>query len=170
MIRLAPFKKEHYATLIAWVKTEEELMQFGGPQLNFPLTEEQLDHLLSNQNTVPFVVINDETNLPIGHAEIYLSEASAKLSRILIGVEELRGKGIGFEIVTNLLSIIFNQYEKQWADLNVFDWNLAAINCYQKAGFTLNPNKRLERKIKDQTWIAINMVITKEKYLQRRLP
>jgi RimJ/RimL family protein N-acetyltransferase len=114
-------------------------------------------------------VISNKSGLPIGHAEIYLSADSAKIGRILVGSKQERGKGIGQMIVHLLLDYIFSHLQRNLVELNVFDWNTVAIKCYEKVGFTINPGKKLERTIKDKTWIAINMTIDKSAYTDRRL-
>lgn len=166
MIRLEKFERDNYADLISWVDSEETLMQIAGPTYNFPLTDEQLDISLSDKNRIAFIVICNDTNLPIGHCEIYLSDNSAKLGRIIIGDKELRGKGLGQQIVQLLLEFIFSNLDKTVVELNVFDWNTSAIKCYEKVGFIINPNKKLERIIKDEVWIAINMIIDIEKWVE----
>ena len=163
-IKLEPFKQEHYLDLISWIPNEEMLMQFAGPGFTFPLTFQQLDASLSDPNRISFNVVSKETNTVIGHCEIYVSDNSAKLGRILIGDPGYRGKGLGQQIVQSLLHYTFTQLNKPVAELNVFDWNTGAIKCYEKVGFTINPNKKLERKVNDQTWIAINMTIDRSRY------
>lgn len=164
MIRLEKFGRDSYADLISWVDSEETLMQFAGPAFNFPLTPEQLDISLSDKNRIAFKIVSNETNLSIGHSEIYLSEDSAKIGRILIGEVAQRGKGLGQQIVNLLLDYTFSKLGKAIVELNVFDWNIGAIKCYEKVGFTINPNKKLERKIKGNVWIAINMTIDKQNW------
>ena len=165
MIRLEKFSKDNYDNLITWVDSAEMLMQFGGPLFTFPLSAEQLDISLRDTNRISFSVVNTATHLSIGHCEIYLSPDSAKIGRILIGEKEQRGKGLGQQIVSLLLEYTFSTLQQTKVELNVFDWNTSAIKCYEKVGFTINPGKRLERKIKDETWIAINMVIDREKWM-----
>jgi RimJ/RimL family protein N-acetyltransferase len=166
--RLNKFNRENYASLIAWVETEEDLMQFAGPLLKFPLTPQQLDASLSDKNRIAFTVVDDETNLTIGHAETYLTENTVKIGRILIGSKALRGKGLGQQIIEMLLDFSFTNFDRTVVELNVFDWNISAIKCYEKAGFTINPGKTLERKVKDKTWTALNMTIDKKRYEQIR--
>ena len=98
-IRLGKFGQEDYASLILWVESEEALMQFAGPLFTFPLTPQQLDLSLSDKNRTAFTVIDNETNLPIGHAETYLMENSVRIGRILIGNKAYRNKGLGQQIV-----------------------------------------------------------------------
>jgi RimJ/RimL family protein N-acetyltransferase len=140
-------------------------MQFAGPAYSFPLTADQLDESLSDVNRYVFEVVDAATNAPIGHAEIYVNETSACLGRLLIGDEAQRGKGIGLQMVNMLLDYAFHELEQTAADLNVFTWNIAAIRCYEKAGFVVNPNKYTERMINGQTWIGMNMVISRRRWL-----
>jgi len=163
-IKLESFGPENYASLISWVESEEALMQFAGPLFKFPLTAEQLHVSLSDKNRIAYRVVDSKTGLGIGHAEIYLSEGSAKIGRILIGDKEQRGNGLGKQVVDRLLDIAFNKPGILYVELNVFAWNLGALMCYQKAGFTINPDKTYERKIKDKTWTAVNMSLYKAKY------
>jgi len=167
-IRLDQFGRDNYAGLVAWVESEEALMQFAGPLLQFPLTAGQLDISLSDKNRIAFRVVDNESNQGIGHAEIYLSGNSARLGRILIGDEKHRGKGLGQQIVNLLLGFSFTNFDISLVELNVFDWNTAAIKCYEKVGFTINPGKTIERKLKDKTWIAINMTMERRRYEEEK--
>lgn len=164
MMRLEKFNSAHYANLIFWVDNEEELMQFAGPVYSFPLTEAQLDESLSDKNRYAFSVIDVNTNQHIGHCELYQKDNSFHLGRILIGDKNQRGKGIGQQIVSALLDFGFKNFDKTTAELNVFDWNVAAIKCYKKVGFSINPDKEIERKINNKTWVAINMTLDKTKW------
>jgi RimJ/RimL family protein N-acetyltransferase len=169
MLRLETFDKESYEDLISWIGSEEQLMQFAGPAFTFPLTKEQLEISLSDKNRFAFKVINCKTNIAIGHSEIYLTDRSAYLGRILIGDKEQRGKGLGQQIVNLLLDFVFSKLDKIKVELNVFDWNVEAIKCYEKVGFVINPNKKNERQIKNEIWTAINMTIDKSKWQQLQL-
>jgi RimJ/RimL family protein N-acetyltransferase len=169
MIRLEKFDKDSYANLISWVNSEEELMQFARPAFNFPLTNEQLVVSLNDKNRFAFKVVDSKTNISIGHSEIYLTTQSAYLGRILIADKKQRGKGLGQQIVNLLLSFAFTKLDSVKVELNVFDWNIQAIKCYEKVGFAINPEKKNERQIKNETWTAINMVIDKSKWQQLQL-
>jgi len=164
MIRLEKFGKENYDDLISWIDSEEALMQFAGPLFTFPLNAEQLDKSLEDDKRIAFRIVDNESNKGIGHAEIYLLEETAKVGRILIGDTAHRGKGLCQTIMRLLLDYAFAHLNREKIELNVFDWNKGAIRCYEKVGFVLNPDKTLLRKVKDQTWTAINMTIDKTTY------
>jgi len=98
-----------------------------------------------------------------------LTEHSAYLGKILIGIKEQRGKGLGQQIVHLLLDVAFSTLGQPKVELNVFDWNIEAIKCYEKVGFVINPGKKNERQIKNETWTAINMVLDKSKWQRFQL-
>ena len=164
MIEIKKFEEKNIDKLISWIKSAEELMQFAGPNLKFPLTELQLQESLVNENLLMFSVFTQKKNQLIGHGEIFLKEYSFALGRILIGKTENRGKGYGKIITQKLLDFGFENTDKQKAELNVFDWNISAIKAYEKAGFKVNPNQKLEREVNGKIWTAINMIIDKNEY------
>ena len=157
MIKLERFDKYNYADLISWIENKEMLMQLAGPHLTYPLTEEQLNKSQEDKNRIAFNVVDTDTNKVIGHCEIYLLEDSAKLGRILVGDKEQRGKGIGQQIIKELLDYTSQNLPRKKIELYVFDWNIEAIKCYEKAGFKINPCKTLQREINGESWNAVNM-------------
>ena len=54
---------------------------------------------------------------------------------ILIGEEEWRGKGIGFEVMTNVLEYCFKDLKLETVELGVDKKNIAAIKLYSRVGF-----------------------------------
>ena len=161
MLKLELFTKEDYARLISWIENEEELIQFAGPVFTFPLTEKQLEKYSEDNCRFAYKVIEINSNQTIGHCEIYLSEKSTKLCRILIGEKSFRGKGLGLEIVKRLLEKCFNQFNSLFVELNVYDWNTGAIKCYEKAGFKINKDKYKTIAVNGKKWTSINMFVDK---------
>jgi RimJ/RimL family protein N-acetyltransferase len=167
MIKLEPFTKSDFTRLISWIDNLEELVQFAGPNFSFPLTTEQLEKYLADQNSFAFKVIETGSNKTIGHCEIYKSESSAKLCRILIGEKNFRGRGLGVEIVNQLLEKSFMQFNYSLAELNVYDWNIEAIKCYEKSGFKINKDKTKTILVDGKPWTSLNMIITKTEWLAK---
>lgn len=95
MIHLEKFEKTHYSELIDSVENAKDLMQFGGPEFTFPLTEIQIDKTLSDESRIAFRVANISNGNTVGHCEIYFYDGFAKLGRVLIMDRNQRGKGIG---------------------------------------------------------------------------
>lgn len=164
MITIEKFNEKDFNRLIKWSHNEEILMQFAGPIFTFPLTTEQLNEYIKDRSRLSFKVISDGN--VIGHAEISPSEEknTVKICRILIGEENERGKGYGKEIIKLLLKKSFNELNKGKAELNVFDWNIGAIKCYENIGFEINRSKSSISIVNGKEWIAINMRILKNNW------
>lgn len=73
-----------------------------------------------------------------GHIEIGNIErrnSSARLSRVLVGPIGSRGRGLGQQLVRAALGIAFDTMHLHRVDLSVFDFNQAAIACYERVRF-----------------------------------
>ncbi|MFH6993282.1 GNAT family N-acetyltransferase [Flavobacterium sp. FlaQc-48] len=167
MIYLEKFNQTHYSELINSISDARELMQFAGPEFMFPLTEGQIKKSLSDINRIAFRVVNASNGSTIGHCEIYFTDDFAKLGRILIMDKTQRGKGFGEQIVKLLLDFISKNRKQTKVELNVFDFNVNAIKCYEKAGFVINPDKKLIRKVEDESWIVLNMILDLENRIKK---
>ncbi|MBJ6367554.1 GNAT family N-acetyltransferase [Snuella sedimenti] len=164
IVKLQSFEKRDFERLINWVADEYMLVQFAGSIFKFPLTEKELNTYVDNKEILAFKVIEEHTNLVIGHAEISPSEDvdTVKICRVLIGDKENRGKGYGKRIIYQLLNIAFYELKKEKAELNVFDWNVGAIKCYEQLGFIRNPNKDSFMMVKEEKWKSLNMIMKKD--------
>jgi RimJ/RimL family protein N-acetyltransferase len=63
--------------------------------------------------------------------------------------------------VNDLLEISFTKFDKSFVELNVFDWNVSAIKCYENAGFVINKNIVKTIEVNEKTWTSLNMTINK---------
>ena len=163
MIELKPFNKDDFQTLISWIKSEKDLIQFAGLVFSYPLTNNQLHKYVNDLNRKVFKIVDSVNGLTIGHSEIYFKDNSAKLCRILIGNIKYRGKGICEKIIQKLVDISFENINIKKVELSVFDWNIPAIKCYKKVGFQFDRENIKTAKIKNEIWTAINMKIERDK-------
>lgn len=161
MITLQPFTAADFERLILWANSAELLLQFAGTIFSFPLTEPQLENYLHDVNRFAFKVVDTKRNKIVGHCEYFISGNVSKISRVLIGEETDRGKGFGEQIINQLLQLSLQHPAIIMAELNVYDWNTAAIKCYEKVGFAINPNKKSVAEVNGKTWTALNMTISK---------
>jgi RimJ/RimL family protein N-acetyltransferase len=164
MITLQPFHIQDASALILNIKDQRVLLQFAGPMYHFPLTEGQLEGDLSDENRTLFKIVDVEQQNTIGHAQILLKEKTFLLGRILIWDENNRGKGYGKKVMQELLKYGFGNLKRDLAELNVYDWNTGAIECYKKVGFAIDPDVKNEVKIDNETWVSINMKIQRDEF------
>ena len=161
MIELEPFTENDFQILKSWIITEKELFQFAGPIFSYPLTDEQLIDYVNMPDKKPLKVVLTATRKIIGHCELNFENNNQRLSRILIGDKAYRGKGLGAQIVLKMMAIIFENTKIKEVDLNVFDWNIGAIKCYEKVGFKIDHNKTTKLQVSDEVWTRLNMVYCK---------
>jgi RimJ/RimL family protein N-acetyltransferase len=162
MIELKNFAKEDFETFKSWVHSEEELIQFAGSIFTYPLTNEQLESYVAMSDKKPFKVVLADTNETIGHCELNFENGNKRLSRILVGKKELRNQNIGEQIVRKMVDLFFEDGDVDAVDLNVVDWNKAAIKCYQKVGFVIDRVNEKTLEINGKTWTSLNMILKRK--------
>lgn len=156
-ITLEYFTSQDIDRLIAWINNEKELIQFAGPIFQFPLTREQLENYLKDRNRTAFKIIHNESGNVIGHCEAYaINTNTVRLCRILLGDKTYRGKGLGLTATSELVKWCLKSLKAKNIDLNVYDFNTVAINCYKKLGFE-ETQEIQETKYKGETWKSIRM-------------
>ena len=175
-IKLEKLNSNEISKLISWIPNKEFLLQWGGPAYSISLLDEQLLNEIKkmsveNPQNLMFsakLINNDEL---VGHIQLLGIDRinmSARVGRVLVGEEENRNKGIGLEMINGVLEIGFKTLNLHRIDLGVFDFNKAAIACYEKAGFIIEGKFRECRKIDEQYWSLLNMSILEEEYMNRK--
>lgn len=159
IITLKKFTESDFETLKSWIHNEEDLVQFSGPIFTYPLTDSQLKSYCKMQDKQPFKVVLSSTNETIGHCELNFENEFPRLSRILIGNPNLRGQKIGEKLVKKMADMLFIDKSVKKIDLNVYEWNTAAIHCYKKVGFYINENQKSEKIVNKKVWVTLNMIL-----------
>ncbi|MCP3027056.1 GNAT family N-acetyltransferase [Halobacillus sp. A5] len=167
MIKLKFFERVDFQQLINWIETPEFLLQWGGPNFRFPLDAAQLESYLKganekNSKVLIYSVVEKETDNIIGHislGKIDRTNESARVGKVLVGDKNVRGKGIGQQMMTEILKIAFDELGLHRVSLGVFDFNSSAIGCYVKAGFKKEGLLRDSRKIGNAYWSLWEMSV-----------
>ncbi|MFS0837212.1 GNAT family N-acetyltransferase [Paenibacillus sp. 1P03SA] len=176
MIRFAYFGKEDYNQLIEWSGDEAFLLQWAGPQFKYPLTALQLDAYMEGANDperserLIYKVIDSENDLPVGHisiGNIDRHNRSARIGKVLVGHTASRGRGTGQAMIREALRIGFGELRLHKMTLGVFDFNEAAIRCYEKEGFVKEGFIRDARRMGDAYWNLIEMGILENEWQER---
>lgn len=172
MIELQSFSQEDIKQFISWVTDERFLLQFAGPQYKIDSLQEQLLEQIKDSNSkmpqsLLYRVVDLLQNEVIGHIQLLRidwDKRVATIGRVIIGNEEMRGKGIGAKVMDSLLKIAFGDLDFQEIYLSVYEFNLSAIKCYEKVGFESISIIENGTQYKGETWGVIRMAISKEKY------
>jgi RimJ/RimL family protein N-acetyltransferase len=175
MIRLHPFERVDFDRILKWATDARFLMQWAGPVFRHPLDHDQLeDYLAEGCGKKPkravWKGIDDATNVVIGHIEIDRIDYERKcgaLSRVLIGIPGLRGRGLGRELVGEALKRAFDELDLEEITLAVFDFNYAAIRCYEANGFETFHARDGAVAVEGERWSVNFMRLSRSRWRQR---
>ena len=175
MIELQYFTQDDFDQLIRWVDSEKFLMQWAGPSFNYPLDKSQLSEYLRGANDdqtdkLIYKVVHTETGAMIGHISLVRIDRenhSARIGRVLVGDQSYQGQGICRQMIERIVKIAFEDLELHRVSLGVFDFNSAAISCYQKAGFKKEGLLRDYRKVGDEYWSLWEMSLLEHEWSAR---
>jgi RimJ/RimL family protein N-acetyltransferase len=173
MIKLEYFTTNDFQLLIDWIDNEDLLTNWAGSQFRFPLTAEKLDWYLKDANdfedsgTLIYKAIDMETNQTVGHISltaINRRNRSARITRVLVGNNAERGKGIGENITKALMQIGFEDLNLHRMSLGVYTFNEPGIRCYKKCGFKTDGILRDITRHGDAFWSLMEMSILENEW------
>ncbi|MDF1811517.1 MAG: GNAT family protein [Verrucomicrobiales bacterium] len=158
IMELRKYIPKDFDTLKRWVPNERFMLRWAGPSLDYPLTVEQFESHLSNENIHGYSLAKDDTH--VGYGEICkTSETSAMICRVIVS-DNMRGKGYGKILSSRLVEVAFEEHSLKDLYLNVFDFNEAAIKCYQDIGFHEIEKIEGMREFEGEKWNIVKMKLS----------
>ena len=132
-------RKEDVKEIYTWVNNEN-LRSFTGTL--YPISEYEHEVWIKSQfestEKKLFLVCDRQTKKAlgtIGLKYIDLVNRNAELFINLGMIEEIEGQGYGTDAVSTFVAYCFKHLNFHKIYLNVYESNLRAIRCYEKAGF-----------------------------------
>jgi RimJ/RimL family protein N-acetyltransferase len=165
-MKLEQFTEDDIDLLISWIPDRRFLIQFAGPRYSFPLSREQLQADIADMKKCLFKAIDGEGNI-VGHIQLLKidrNNGSAYVGGVLIGEKNKRGSGLGFLMVNALINKAFYELQLKTLLLNVFDFNIPAYRCYEKAGFKEVARKEVKLPGFNERWYRIKMKLEAAEY------
>lgn len=144
-IRLEYFLEKDFDQLIEWSGDAVFLQQWSGISWEYPLDTNDLQAYIENANhpllsdQLIYTAVDRTNQRKVGHgslSRIDRKNKSARISRLLVGDPEVRGKGYGRQIMQELLRIGFDTLKMHRITLAVYDYNVSAIALYESCGFS----------------------------------
>lgn len=173
-IRLEYFTREDFPQLIDWVNNEKLMQNWTGSLFSYPLTPEKLEWYIEGVNDMEhsdalvYKAVDTETGEAIGHislGSISRKNQSARISRVLVGCSQARGKGYCRQMIQAILRIGFEELHLHRITLGVYDFNQSAIRCYEKCGFVIEGTFRDVLKYNDKEyWSMVEMGILEDEW------
>ena len=172
MIRLEYFEQGDFQAIKQWINTEELLINWSGSLFSFPLTDDSLNWYIEGVNDLQesdaflYKVIEVETGQTVGHISlggVSRKNKSARISRVFVDPLS-QGKGYCTAMVRAVLKIGFEELGLHRIGLGVYDFNKAALQCYQKAGMIVEGTSRDCLLFKGEWWSLIEMSILESEW------
>lgn len=156
-MNLIDFETKHFPVLRSWLSSERDVVQWGGPELTYPITDDQLEQMIIDGTTAPpkrlsWMAVN-ATQALVGHIQLAVDwrNGVARIGRVMIA-PTMRGQGLAKSLLEAALQQAFSHPEIERTELNVYSWNSAAIRTYNKVGFFHEGVRRSSAKVGDERW------------------
>ncbi|BBH19555.1 N-acetyltransferase [Paenibacillus baekrokdamisoli] len=140
-IVLREYRVEDIVYMRGWV-TDPEIVDNLSDIFLYPQTmnetESYLNSVLEKEGDHRgFVIAHRETDIYIGQIDLFRIDWKNRTTEmgIVIGDKEQHGKGYGTEAIGVLQQFVFDRLGLNRLQLEVYEYNQAAIQCYLKCGF-----------------------------------
>lgn len=156
MVHLLPFTPDHFSTLSGWFDSDANVVQWGGPYVHFPLSDEQMTAMLNEGRSDPparLCWMAQEDGQLVGHVQIAFDwrNGNATLGRVAIA-PDARGRGLAVPMLRLALASAFDFDAVERLELNVYAWNRPAIRSYERLGFVTEGVPLSSVRVGDARW------------------
>lgn len=133
-IELVTSKKAHLGALSSWFITKEQLQEWGGPHMRWPLAADSFERDIRFGEIQSWSLMDNDAL--IGFTQVYQRLGRHHLGRIATHPNQ-RGKGLGKLLVSQVLNALHVMDAQKDFSLFVYKHNTPAINLYEKLGFII---------------------------------
>lgn len=152
--------EENAECIVKWNagKDADFLMQWAGLGFTYPITEEQIMKDAAEVSRAAFAVLSQEKMIgTIALMRVNEETGSGYIGHYLLDPCEM-DKGHGTEIMREFIQMCFGILKLKELTLRVYDYNIGAIRCYEKNGFS-----ELEREKLNNGWSVLLLGLKKTK-------
>lgn len=165
-LMVRPFAADDFGALRAWFADEAALVQWGGADMRYPLTDADLTAMLAEgEGERPrrwsfSGVLDGEL---VAHAQVALDwrHGVARFARVGIA-PAARGRGLAVPFLGEVLERVWALPEIERVELNVYTFNAAAIRVYRRLGFTEEGVRRRAVKVGAERWDSAMYALLRE--------
>lgn len=171
-MRIRPYiPDKDYETLSNWIGDERTHALWCANLLPYPVTRKSFDDLLKRASmdwTDSAYTATENNGQPIGFFcySVNVEDNTGFLKFIIVDSTK-RGRGYGKEMLHLALRYAFEITGATVVQLNVFNENIAARQCYERVGFVQRNLDKNAFAHKDERWSRCNMIAFKEPFCRR---
>lgn len=163
-MKLRPyFGKYDYQYLVSWVNDRRVHALWCADLIPYPVTAEAIADILERDAREwggHGYMVTGEKHVPIGFFSYSVNpEDNSGFLKFVILNPDLRGKGYGTRMIHCALAYAFDITGVDSVRINVFDVNMAARRCYEKAGFSLERTTEAAFCYEEESWDRYGLII-----------
>jgi RimJ/RimL family protein N-acetyltransferase len=143
MLTLRALETEDCDVLESWITSADALFQWSGPwDFRWPLDRGRLRRDLAGAGAGErrrlLAAVDDGSGMLVGHAMLTIQPEHrlGVIGRVLIDPAR-RGRGLGVALMHEVVRVAFERLGLHRLQLAVYDFNVAAIAAYERAGFVI---------------------------------
>jgi RimJ/RimL family protein N-acetyltransferase len=172
MIALRPLEPEDCEALLPWIPSADALFQWSGPwDFRWPIDRDQLlrDLHAAHGRRVLFAAVDEAGGELRGHAMLTVQpdHGLGVIGRVLVDPGR-RGGGLGTALMREVVRAGFDRFGLHRLQLAAYDFNTAAIACYQRVGFAIEGRLRDSTRGSRGYWNGYIMALLEPEYRARR--
>jgi diamine N-acetyltransferase len=170
LVALGPMRRDLMPLYARWFNDFGTLRTLGADPL--PRALEMMldlhDHLSALDTHAQFTIYERASLRPIGITEWQAIDRRHGTATYLIFIGEAddRGRGYGTEVTRLMLAYAFTTLGLHNVMLRVYEYNLAGLRAYEKAGFRPIGRQRQCHWLANRYWDAIHMECLSDEYAQ----
>ncbi len=170
-MKLRRLQREDCDVLLGWIPSADALFQWSGPwDFTWPLTREQLlgDLESASGSRRVLAAVDEATREMVGHVmlTVWPPHGFGLIGRVLVDPAR-RGAGLGTALMREVVRTGFDELGLHRLQLAVYDFNTAAIACYEQVGFVIEGRLRDSTKASAGYWNAYVMGLLEDEHLAR---
>ena len=165
-MRIRPYiPNKDFEYIAKWIDNERTHAFWSANRFPYPITPESFHDFLEKISTewTDSAYVATENNGQVVGFFCYSvnTENNIGFLKFVIVDKEKRGNGYGKEMLNLAVQYAFQITGAAAVQLNVFNENIAAKQCYEKVGFVERNIDKDVFSYKDELWSRCNMIITK---------
>jgi RimJ/RimL family protein N-acetyltransferase len=155
-MHIRPLTRDDFPAIVTWFPDEAALVQWGGPDVTFPLDGSQLDTMMAEgigeRPRRRLWIAELEASL-VAHAQVALDwrHGVARLARVCVAPTR-RGSGLALPFLRRVIDATFAEPIFARLELNVYTFNAPAIRTYEKLGFVAEGVRRSSVRVGGERW------------------
>jgi RimJ/RimL family protein N-acetyltransferase len=155
-MQLVPFVDADIPLLCSWFDSERAVVQWGGPDMVWPLTPDQVGVMLAEARATPpqRLMFNGVVDgAVVAHGQVHLDHRHgvARFGRFAIAPKR-RGQGLAEPFVAGIIDRAFAVPGVVRLELAVYTHNTIAMRLYEKMGFVREGVRRSSLRVGDERW------------------